>query len=200
MDNKFENVVEVICANPRQAGTFIIPALNKQSKEAIVNSKDFPEIIAEFYDWCDLILKGRGISTEMNWWQLKIGYDVFKQLLSELLYDGQGYFVPAFEGYIQKDGDEMRQNLTTILVPAPGGKQTTTHAYDMDADDKFNSFLHDVFDHADNIEAHIRTRRGELGHKVEEKTEELNTDGKAKREMAKPYEEEVIRLTKEKGL
>ena len=38
MDNKFKNVVEVICANPRAAGTFIIPALNKQSKEAIVSS------------------------------------------------------------------------------------------------------------------------------------------------------------------
>jgi hypothetical protein len=199
MDNKFKTVVTALCADHKQAGIYVIPALNKENKEAIVTEKDYNEIIEEYYGWADKIMRSYKLHEYgEHWWQSTRAFDVFKVLMHELLYDGTGFMVPTMAGYVQKDAAIMRQQLSPVEVRSTGGRTIKIGAYNMDEDERFNGFLYDVFTHADHIEEHLKLRKSELGAKVEEKIDELNTDDTGRKELAKPYEEELEKLTIEK--
>lgn len=214
MDKAFTDLITTLCSDAVKGNDFIIPSLNTQGMEALVSAEEFPTLLEQYVVYADKVKMAMKIS---NW---QHSYEFLKIVLTEILYDGKGYFVPCFGGYIQKDIDSMTKELKPILVARPRtvkgydargnvididitnqkgiAPHTPALAYNMDTDTVFEKFLKMLYMNLHRFDQYILERKRNMKQQVSEKTEELNS-GVGEKILREPFRETIEKEAEKKN-
>ena len=205
MDKGFEALITLLCTDATKRADYVIPSLNTQGMEALVTTEEFPSLLEQFSAYADQVYTVLKVDTWKN-------YIFLKTVLTEILYDGKGYFLPCFGGYVQKDIDGMQKDLKPILIARPKtikgvnangeivdidiskqiglASSTPALAYNLDTDTVFEKFLKTLFMNIHRFEEFIKERQRNMHNQVEEKTDELNS-GAGEKILRDPYKKNI---------
>lgn len=193
-EQKFKDLLTVLFTNNiSKDGSYIVPFRfnQKDSKGQPINpviptKETLDTQLTEIVVWAEKVLSTNNI---LNW---EHDQSVFELIFRSLFYDGKGFMLPYFQGYINKKTEHQQPNDT---IEDSWGKPV--NIYNFDKDTAAGTFFQNLFYHLNNWEVWLKEHAESLGQHPTEWIEEKNTDDTGMKELQEPYEKLIDNLQNE---
>lgn len=189
MKNKFKDVIKALCRDSAVSEErYIVPCMKILLGDDGKPQDPYFDAI-QFEEFLEAIWKQFG---ETSIRQNAHISPVVNEVLKEALFDGQGYYVPVFQAYVNVQANKQLPNDYKNV----NDKLLTF--YNFEKDEVFAKFLWDLGNHLDQIDLWIKKHQNKARNKIIDYTGEINLDNKGKLELAKPYLRNIEKLLKDK--
>jgi len=187
MDNKFKDLFTTMCYDEPH-DCFVVPALATEQLKPEITYEEFVIRLREMWEYCDQV---RRYFKTLHW---ENNYQVVREVVQAVFYDGNGYAVPFFGVYINEKPEQQMVNSWIKVPNIIAGKVSFLPTTDFAHDTVMAKFTKDLYMNLNNWEKWLKKKKLEMGSKIPEFTQQINEDDFGKKELARPYQRKIDKL------